>query len=166
MSAFVLGLPEHKLRVISLDVGGGFGSKIFIYPEECVVTWASRALSRPVKWTAERRESFLTDAHGRDHYSDAEMALSEDGRILGLRGKTVANMGAYLSLFAPCIPAYLYGTLLAGAYRTPAIHVDVTAVFTNTTPVDAYRGAGRPQAGYLPERMGGPAAQEPARGPL
>src|SRR5205807_2699409 len=130
MAAFVLGLPEHKLRVISPDVGGGFGSKIFIYPEECVVTWASRALSRPVKWTAERRESFLADAHGRDHYSDAEMALSADGRILGLRVKTVANMGAYLSLFAPCIPTYLYGTLLAGAYQTPTIHVEVTAGFS------------------------------------
>src|SRR5882762_5706288 len=166
MSAFVLGLPEHKLRVISPDVGGGFGSKIFVYPEECVVTWASRALSRPVKWTADRRESFLTDAHGRDHYSDAEMALSEDGRILGLRVKTIANMGAYLSLFAPCIPTYLYGTLLAGAYRTPAIHVDVTAVFTNTTPVDAYRGAGRPEACYLLERMVDLAAQELAMDPL
>src|SRR5712664_2887166 len=166
MAAFVLGMPEHKLRVISPDVGGGFGSKIFVYPEECVVTWASRALSRPVKWTADRRESFLTDAHGRDHYSDAEMALSEDGRILGLRVKTIANMGAYLSLFAPCIPTYLYGTLLAGAYRTPAIHVDVTAVFTNTTPVDAYRGAGRPEACYLVERMVDLAARELAMDPL
>ena len=166
MAAFVLGLPEHKLRVISPDVGGGFGSKIFIYPEECVVTWASRALSRPVKWTAERRESFLTDAHGRDHYSDAEMALSEDGRILGLRVKTVANMGAYLSLFAPCIPTYLYGTLLAGSYQTPTIHVDVTAVFTHTTPVDAYRGAGRPEATYLLERMVDLSANELGMDPL
>ncbi|HZX95129.1 MAG TPA: molybdopterin cofactor-binding domain-containing protein [Myxococcales bacterium] len=153
MAAFVLALPEHKLRVISPDVGGGFGSKIFIYPEECVVTWASRALSRPVKWTSDRREAFLTDAHGRDHYSDAEMAVSADGRILALRVNTIANMGAYLSLFAPAIPTYLYGTLLAGAYQTPAIHVDVTAVFTHTTPVDAYRGAGRPEACYLIERM-------------
>ena len=166
MSAFVLGLPEHKLRVISPDVGGGFGSKIFVYPEECVVTWASKALSRPVKWTAERRESFLTDAHGRDHYSDAEMALSADGKILGLRVKTIANMGAYLSLFAPCIPTYLYGTLLAGAYTTPAIHCDVTAVFTNTTPVDAYRGAGRPEAVYLLERMVDLAAQELGMDPI
>src|SRR5712672_787484 len=166
MAAFVLGIPEHKLRVISPDVGGGFGSKIFVYPEECVVTWASRVLSRPVKWTADRRESFLTDAHGRDHYSDAEMALSEDGRILGLRVKTIANMGAYLSLFAPCVPTYLYGTLLAGAYRTPAIHVEVTAVFTHTTPVDAYRGAGRPEACYLVERMVDLAAQELAMDPL
>src|SRR5436190_6166363 len=166
MSAFVLGLPEHKLRVISPDVGGGFGSKIFVYPEECVVTWASRALSRPVKWTADRRESFLTDAHGRDHYTDAEMALSADGKILGLRVKTIANMGAYLSLFAPAIPTYLYGTLLAGAYQTPAIHCDVTAVFTHTTPVDAYRGAGRPEACYLVERMVDLAAQELGTDPL
>src|SRR5882762_2577943 len=154
MAAFVLGMPEHKLRVISPDVGGGFGSKIFVYPEECVVTWASRALSRPVKWTADRRESFLTDAHGRDHYSDAEMALSADGKILGLRVKTIANMGAYLSLFAPCIPTYLYGTLLAGAYTTPAIHCDVTAVFTNTTPVDAYRGVLPAGADGGPRRAG------------
>src|SRR5438105_7309963 len=166
MSAFVLGLPAHKLRVISPDVGGGFGSKVFVYPEECVVTWASRALSRPVKWTADRREAFLSDAHGRDHYSDAEMALSEDGRILALRVKTIANMGAYLSLFAPAIPTYLYGTLLAGAYQTPAIHVDVTAVFTHTTPVDAYRGAGRPEACYLLERMVDLSARELGMDPL
>jgi len=166
MAAFVLGMPEHKLRVISPDVGGGFGSKIFVYPEECVVTWASRALSRPVKWTAERRESFLTDSHGRDHYSDAEMALSADGRILGLRVKTVANMGAYLSLFAPCVPTYLYATLLAGAYLTPAIHCEVTAAFTNTTPVDAYRGAGRPEACYLVERMVDLSARELGIDPL
>src|SRR3989449_3216955 len=166
MAAFILGIPEHKFRVISPDVGGGFGSKIFVYPEECVVTWASRALSRPVKWTAERRESFLTDAHGRDHYTDAEMALSADGKIVGLRVKTIANMGAYLSLFAPAIPTYLYGTLLAGAYQTPAIHCDVTAVFTHTTPVDAYRGAGRPEACYLVERMVDLAAQELGMDPL
>jgi len=166
MAAFVLGMPEHKLRVISPDVGGGFGSKIFVYPEEVVVTWASRALGKPVKWTAERRESFLTDAHGRDHYSDAEMALSADGRILGLRVKTIANMGAYLSLFAPAIPTYLYGTLLAGAYQTPAIHVEVRAVFTHTTPVDAYRGAGRPEACYLVERMVDLAARELGMDPV
>jgi carbon-monoxide dehydrogenase large subunit len=149
----VLGHAEHKLRVISPDVGGGFGSKIFVYPEECAAVFASRALSRPVKWTADRREAFLTDAHGRDHHSEAEMALSADGKILGLRVKTIANMGAYLSLFAPAVPTYLYGTLLAGSYTTPAIHVEVTGVFTHTTPVDAYRGAGRPEATYLVERM-------------
>jgi carbon-monoxide dehydrogenase large subunit len=166
MAAFVLGMPEHKLRVISPDVGGGFGSKIFVYPEEVVVTWVSRTLGKPVKWTAERRESFLTDAHGRDHFSDAEMALSADGRILGLRVKTIANMGAYLSLFAPAIPTYLYGTLLAGAYQTPAIHVEVSAVFTHTTPVDAYRGAGRPEACYLVERMVDLSAKELGIDPL
>jgi len=166
MAAFVLGIPEHKLRVISPDVGGGFGSKIFIYPEECAVTWASRALSRPVKWTAERRESFLTDSHGRDHHTEAEMALDANGRIRGLRVKTIANLGAHLTLFAPCIPTYLYGTLLAGAYLTPAIHVDVTGVFTHTTPVDAYRGAGRPEATYVVERMVDLAAQELSMDPL
>src|SRR5438309_2148238 len=160
MSAFILGMPEHKLRVISPDVGGGFGSKIFVYPEECVVTWASKALSRPVKWTAERRESFMTDAHGRDHQTDAEMALDADGRILALRVNSTVNLGAYISLFAPSVPTYLYGTLLAGAYTTPAIHVEVTAAFTNTTPVDAYRGAGRPEACYVVERMVDLAARE------
>src|SRR5258708_3678907 len=153
MAAFVLGIPEHKLRVISPDVGGGFGSKIFIYPEECVVTWASRALSRPIKWTCDRREAFLTDAHGRDHHTEAEMALSADGKILAMRVKTIANLGAYLSLFAPSVPTYLYGTLLAGPYTTPAIHVEVTGVFTHTTPVDAYPGAGRPEATYVIERL-------------
>ncbi len=153
MAAFILGMPEHKLRVISPDVGGGFGSKIFIYNEECAAVFATRLLNRPVKWSAERRESFMTDAHGRDHVSDAEVAVDESGKILALRVKTVANMGAYLSLFAPAVPTYLYGTMLSGAYQIPAVHCEVTAVFTNTTPVDAYRGAGRPEACYLVERM-------------
>ena len=153
MAAFVLGMPEHKLRVISPDVGGGFGAKIFIYPEECVAVWASRALSRPVKWTCERREAFMTDSHGRDHVTNAEIALAADGTILALRVDTVANLGAYMTLFAPAVPTYLYGTLLAGTYKTGAIHCKVTGVTTNTTPVDAYRGAGRPEATYLVERM-------------
>ena len=153
MGAFVLGLPEHKFRVISPDVGGGFGSKVFVYTEEVVVAWLARTLERPVKWTAERRESFMTDSHGRDHVTDAEMAFDSNGRIVGLRVKTLANLGAHLTLFAPAIPTYLYGTLLSGQYRIPAIHADVTGVFTNTTPVDAYRGAGRPEACYLLERM-------------
>ena len=153
MGAFVLGIPEHKFRVISPDVGGGFGSKIFIYPEEVTVAWLARTLERPVKWTAERRESFLTDSHGRDHVTDAEMAFDAEGHIVGLRVRTIANLGAHLTLFAPAIPTYLYGTLLSGQYRIPAIHADVTAVFTHTTPVDAYRGAGRPEACYLIERM-------------
>jgi carbon-monoxide dehydrogenase large subunit len=153
MTAFVLGLPEHKVRVISPDVGGGFGSKIFLYNEEVVVTWASRAIKRPVRWTSTRREAYLTDAHGRDHVTTAEIGLSKEGKILGLRVKTAANLGAYLSTFAPAIPTYLYGTLLNGVYEMGAIHCDVTGVFTNTTPVDAYRGAGRPEAAYLIERM-------------
>jgi aerobic carbon-monoxide dehydrogenase large subunit len=153
MGAFVLGLPEHKFRVISPDVGGGFGSKIFIYTEEVVVAWLARTLERPVKWTAERRESFMTDSHGRDHITDAAMAFDASGRIVGLRVNTVANLGAHLTLFAPAVPTYLYGTLLSGQYRIPAIHAEVTAVFTHTTPVDAYRGAGRPEACYLIERM-------------
>src|SRR5262249_20424842 len=160
MAAFVLGIPEHKMRVISPDVGGGFGSKIFVYPEECTLVWASKQLSRPIKWTAQRRESFMSDAHGRDHHTDAEMALSKDGKILGLRVKTNANLGAYLSLFAPAVPTYLYGTLLAGSYTTPAIYCEVTGVFTNTTPVDAYRGAGRPEATYTIERLVDLAARE------
>ncbi|TMA27014.1 MAG: xanthine dehydrogenase family protein molybdopterin-binding subunit [Deltaproteobacteria bacterium] len=153
IGAFVLGIGEHKLRVISPDVGGGFGSKIFVYPEECVVTFASRKLSRPVKWTAERRESFMADAHGRDHVSDAEIAFDENGKIVGLRVKTIANLGAYLSTFAPLIPSYLYGTMLSGVYDIPSIYCEVTGVFTNTAPVDAYRGAGRPEAAFLVERM-------------
>jgi len=153
MTAFVLGIPEHKVRVIAPDVGGGFGSKIFLYNEETVCAWAARRVKRPIRWTAERRESFQTDAHGRDHVTEAEMALGRDGRILALRVRTTANLGAYLSTFAPAVPTYLYGTLLNGVYSIGAIHCEVTGVFTNTTPVDAYRGAGRPEACYVLERM-------------
>src|SRR5438094_1953546 len=153
MCAFVLGIPEHKVRVIAPDVGGGFGSKIFLYNEEVVCSWASRQLKRPVRWTATRREAYLTDAHGRDHVTDAELALDKDGKILGLRVKTTANLGAYLSTFAPAVPTFLYGTLLNGVYTIGAIHCEVTGVFTNTTAVDAYRGAGRPEACYVLERI-------------
>jgi carbon-monoxide dehydrogenase large subunit len=153
MTAFVLGIPEHKVRVIAPDVGGGFGSKIFLYNEETVCTWATKQIKRPIRWTSSRREAFQTDAHGRDHVTDAEVALSRDGKFLGLRVKTTANLGAYLSTFAPAVPTYLYATLLNGVYEWPAIHAEVTGVFTNTTPVDAYRGAGRPEACYLLERM-------------
>jgi carbon-monoxide dehydrogenase large subunit len=153
MAAFVLGIDEHKVRVIAPDVGGGFGSKIFLYNEETVCSWASRKIQRPIRWTATRREAFQTDAHGRDHVTEAALALSKDGKILGLRVKTIANLGAYLSTFAPAVPTYLYGTLLNGVYEIGAIHADVTGVFTSTTPVDAYRGAGRPEAAYLIERM-------------
>ena len=160
MTAFVLGLPEHKVRVVAGDVGGGFGSKIYLYAEDVVVTWASRQLGRPVKWTAERSESYVSDAHGRDHHTIAELALDKDGKFLAMRVQTTANMGAYLSTFASCIPTILYATLLAGQYTTPLIHCEVTAVFTNTAPVDAYRGAGRPEATYVVERLVETAARE------
>ncbi len=160
MAAFVLGIPETKMRVIAPDVGGGFGSKIFVYNEEVVVSWASKVLGRPVKWTAERRESFLNDAHGRDHVTEAEMAFDRDGKITGLRVRTHANLGAYLSTFAPLIPSYLYGPLLSGVYKIPAIFCEVWGMLTNTAPVDAYRGAGRPEATYLLERLMDRAADE------
>ena len=160
MTAFVLGLPEHKVRVIAPDVGGGFGSKIYLYPEETAMVWASKRVNRPIKWAAERSESFLSDAHGRDHVTHAELALDKDGKFLALRVQTTANMGAYLSTFASCIPTILYATLLAGQYTTPAIHCEVIVVFTNTAPVDAYRGAGRPEATYVVERIVHQAAVE------
>ena len=160
MAAFVLAIPETKMRVISPDVGGGFGSKIFVYNEEVVVSWASRTLGRPVKWTAERRESFLNDAHGRDHVTEAAMAFDREGKITGLRVKTHANLGAYLSTFAPLIPSYLYGPLLSGVYKIPAIFCEVWGMLTNTAPVDAYRGAGRPEATYLLERTMDRAARQ------
>jgi carbon-monoxide dehydrogenase large subunit len=165
MAAFVLGIPEHKLRVVAPDVGGGFGSKIYLYAEEAALVWASRRVGRPIKWTAERSESFLTDAHGRDHLTTAELALDADGKFLALRVDTTANMGAYLSTFAPCIPTILHATLLAGQYATANIHCQVRAVFTNTAPVDAYRGAGRPEATYLLERIVERAARELAIDP-
>jgi carbon-monoxide dehydrogenase large subunit len=160
MTAFVLGLPEHKVRVVAPDVGGGFGSKIYLYGEDVVVTWASKQVNRPVKWTAERMESFMSDAHGRDHVTTAELALDKDGKFLAMRVHTTANLGAYLSTFASCIPTILYATLLAGQYATPQIYCEVTAVFTNTAPVDAYRGAGRPEATYVVERLVETAARE------
>ena len=160
MAAFVMGLPESKLRVHAPDVGGGFGSKIYNYAEEVIVTWAAGQLRRPVKWTADRSESFVSDAHGRDHITTVQLALDDQGKFLGLKERTLANMGAYLSTFAPCIPTYLHATLLAGQYSTPVIHCEVKAVFTNTVPVDAYRGAGRPEATFLLERIVQVAADE------
>ena len=153
LAAFNQLAPEHKLRVVGPDVGGGFGAKIFIYAEELVVGWACRKVNRPVKWTADRSEAFMSDAHGRDHVSKAEMALDENGRFLALRVQTTANLGAYLSTFATMVPSYLYAFLLAGQYSTPLIYSEVKAVFTNTAPVDASRGAGRPEATYLVERL-------------
>ena len=160
MCAFVLGIPEHKVRVISPDVGGGFGSKIFHYAEEIICAWATRKINRPIKWTAERSESFISDAHGRDHQTTAEMGFDRDGNIVGLRVSTIANIGAYLSTFAGGVPTWLYGTLLTGQYKNPAVYVHTTGVFTNTTPVDAYRGAGRPEATFVVERLLDLAAKE------
>jgi carbon-monoxide dehydrogenase large subunit len=160
LSAFYNIAPEHKLRVIAPDVGGGFGSKIFIYPEEMVALWASKKVGRPVKWTGDRSEAFLTDAHGRDHITQAELAFDADNKVLGLRVKTHANFGAYMSLFSSSVPTYLYATLLSGQYNIPAIYAEVMGVYTNTTPVDAYRGAGRPEASYLIERLMETAARQ------
>jgi carbon-monoxide dehydrogenase large subunit len=153
ISAFVGMAPEHRLRVIAPDVGGGFGSKIFIYPEEVVCLWAARRIGRPVKWVSGRSEAFMADAHGRDHVTQAEMAFDGDGKISGLRVKTIANLGAYMSTFSSSVPTYLYGTLLSGQYAIPAIYCAVDAVYTNTVPVDAYRGAGRPEATFVVERL-------------
>ncbi|HML10566.1 MAG TPA: xanthine dehydrogenase family protein molybdopterin-binding subunit [Stellaceae bacterium] len=160
MGAFVLHIPEAKLRVVAPDVGGGFGSKIYHYAEEAIVTWVAGKLKRPVKWTAERVESFMSDAHGRDHVTHVELGLDQDNKFVALKVSTLANMGAYLSTFATCIPTYLYATLLAGTYTTPVIYAEVKAVFTHTVPVDAYRGAGRPEATFLLERIVDLAADE------
>ena len=153
LSAFNQLAPEHKLRVVGPDVGGGFGAKIFVYAEELVVGWACRKIKRPVKWNGDRTEAFLADAHGRDHVSTAEMAMDENGKFLAMRVQTQANLGAYLSTFSTMVPSYLYAFLLAGQYSTPLIYSEVKAVFTNTAPVDACRGAGRPEATYLVERL-------------
>jgi aerobic carbon-monoxide dehydrogenase large subunit len=165
ISAFVGMAPEHKLRVIAPDVGGGFGSKIFMYPEEVVALWAARRVGRPIKWTSDRSEAFLADAHGRDHITHAEMAFDADGKILGLRAKTLANIGAYMSTFSSAIPTYMYATLLSGQYAIPQIYCEVDAVYTNTVPVDAYRGAGRPEASFVVERLIEVGARELGRDP-
>ncbi|WP_422371673.1 xanthine dehydrogenase family protein molybdopterin-binding subunit [Hoeflea sp.] len=160
LSAFYNVAPENKLRVIAPDVGGGFGSKIYIYPEEIVCLWASKRTGVPVKWNSDRTEAFLTDAHGRDHVSTIKMAFDADNKITGFKVDTIANLGAYMSLFSSSVPTYLYATLLSGQYAIPAIHANVRTVYTNTVPVDAYRGAGRPEACYLLERVLETAARE------
>jgi aerobic carbon-monoxide dehydrogenase large subunit len=165
LAAFIGLAPEHKLRVIAPDVGGGFGSKIFIYAEEVVCLWASRKVGRPVKWTGDRSEAFLADAHGRDHATTAELALDGEGKILALRAKTKANLGGYLSTFASSVPTYLYAPLLSGQYNIPAIYCEVDGVYTNTAPVDAYRGAGRPEATFVVERLVEVAARQTGRDP-
>ncbi|MEX2642259.1 MAG: xanthine dehydrogenase family protein molybdopterin-binding subunit, partial [Acetobacterales bacterium] len=160
LSKHVLKVDKSQVRVVSPDVGGGFGLKIFLFPEEALTAWTARKGGRPVRWEADRSESFLADTHGRDHRSTVELALRNDGEILGLRVRTLANLGAYLSLFAPAIPTVSGAGMLAGLYRMPAAHVDVRCVLTNTAPVDAYRGAGRPEAAYAIERAIDHAARE------
>jgi carbon-monoxide dehydrogenase large subunit len=160
ISAFIGMAPENKLRVIAPDVGGGFGSKIFIYPEEVVCLWAARRVNRPVKWTSDRSEAFLADAHGRDHVTHAELAFDADGKMTAMKVKTVANLGGYMSTFSSSVPTYLYATLLSGQYAIPNIYCEVDAVYTNTVPVDAYRGAGRPEATFVVERLVEVAARE------
>ena len=152
MAAFMMQIPESKLHVVAPDVGGGFGSKIYIYPEEAVCTWAAKKLRKPVKWTADRTQAFLGDAHGRDHVNKVKLGLDKNNKIVGLRVDTIANLGAYLSAFAMVTPTYLHGTLLSGCYDIPAIYTNVKGVCTTTVCVDAYRGAGRPEATYLLER--------------
>ncbi|PSR35169.1 MAG: carbon monoxide dehydrogenase [Sulfobacillus benefaciens] len=149
----ILGIPEHKLRVVAIDVGGGFGSKIACYPDEVVASWAARKLHRPVKWTETRQENFLITSHGRDHVQEVELAGTRDGQIQAIRVKAYSNLGAYLSTAGPGVPTILFGLIINGAYNIPHASADVYGVVTNTTPVDAYRGAGRPEATYLIERM-------------
>ena len=160
ISAFNAVAPEHKLRVIAPDVGGGFGSKIYPYAEDVVMAWAAKKIERPVKWVAERTESFLSDCHGRDHVTHAELAVKADGSITGLKVETIANIGAYASVFATVTPTYLYAPLVLGLYNIPTAYCNVKAVLTNTAPVDAYRGAGRPEATYMIERLMDKAANE------
>ncbi len=166
MSAFYALAPEHKLRIVAPDVGGGFGVKIFTYSEELVCGWATRKVNRPIKWTADRSEAFLSDAHGRDHVTKAELAMDENGKFLAMRVSTKANMGAYLQLFSTSIPTYFSVFLFAGQYTTPAIYSEVRAVFTNTSPVDASRGAGRPEATFMVERLVDVAAQDMGLDPV
>ena len=160
IAAFMFQIPESKLRVVAPDVGGGFGSKIYVYAEEAVCTWASKKINRPIKWTADRTQAFLSDAHGRDHINNVQLALDDNNKIVGLRVDTICNLGSYLSAFAVSVPTYLHGTLLSGVYDIPAIYTNVKGMATTTAPVDAYRGAGRPEATYLLERTMDAAARE------
>ena len=153
LCSVVTGVPEDKLRVVAPEVGGGFGSKIAAYPADFITVFCAMRLNRPVKWTETRSENYQATTHGRDHVQEVELAAKKDGTILGLRAATWAGMGAYLSTAAPGIPTILHGLMLSGVYNLPAVHEDVHGVYTNTTPVDAYRGAGRPEATFMIERM-------------
>jgi carbon-monoxide dehydrogenase large subunit len=153
LASLVTGISEDKLRVVAPEVGGGFGSKIATFPGEFLAIYCSMKLGRPVKWTETRRENYVATTHGRDHVQDVELAATKDGEILGLRATVWAGMGAYLSTAAPGIPTILHGLMLAGPYKVPALKEDVYGAYTNTTPVEAYRGAGRPEATFMLERM-------------
>jgi carbon-monoxide dehydrogenase large subunit len=166
LMANILGIPEHKLRVVAQDVGGGFGSKIACYPDEVLVSYAARDLGRPVKWTESRSEHFFVTTHGRDHVDEVELAGTQDGRILAIRVRAYANLGAYLSTAGPGVPTILFGLIVNGAYDIPQASSEVYGIFTNTTPVDAYRGAGRPEATYLIERIVDRYAQEIGMDPV
>ncbi len=160
LAAHILHIPEEKVQVITPDVGGAFGMKLFFYSEYAVTVWASRKLGRPIKWIGERSDAFLSDTQGRDHTTTAELAFDGDNKILGMKVKTNANLGAYLSTFGPMIPTMAAVKVLPGVYDIPMIRYNCTGVFTNTTPVDAYRGAGRPEAIYVIERLMDAAARE------
>ncbi|SME97376.1 carbon-monoxide dehydrogenase large subunit [Tistlia consotensis] len=151
--AGILGIDMKQLHLVTPDVGGGFGMKIFSYPEQILCLYASRKLQRPVRWTSERTEAFLSDTQGRDHVTSVEMAMDAEGRFLGMRVSTAANLGAYLSNFAPYIPTGASTQMFSGLYKIPAIYANVRCAFTHTVPVDAYRGAGRPEAAYMMERL-------------
>jgi carbon-monoxide dehydrogenase large subunit len=154
-----LDLPENAVRVIAPDVGGGFGTKGKHYPEEVILAWAARRLERPLKWVSTRSEAFVSDYQARDHVTRAELALDPDGRFLGLRVSTLAAVGAYVSTVGAAVPTSVYTGVLSGPYRIPAIFADVRVLFTNTVPTDAYRGAGRPEACFVLERLVEEAAQ-------
>src|SRR6516162_2216154 len=159
LAELVLKMPKDMLRLITPNVGGGFGMKAFVYPEHALVVWASRKLKRPVKWQEDRSEAFISANQGRDHAARAELALDENGRFLGLRVSILANLGAYLSPFGSFVPTRSTD-LVSGLYAIGAIHINVKGVCTNTVPVCAYRGAGRPEAAYLLERLVDAAARE------
>ena len=156
----IFNLPEDRFRVVTPDVGGGFGTKGFFYPEQALVLFAAREIGRPVRWIGDRTDSFLSDSQGRDHITRAELALDADAKFLAIRVRTLVNLGAYLSNYGAAIPTGEYGSLLAGVYMLPTAHVEVRGVFTNTVQTDAYRGAGRPEAIYVVERLVDAAARQ------
>ena len=153
LSVYTLHIPEHKIRVVSPDVGGGFGVKGNFAVEVSTIAWAAQVLRRPVRWTATRTDTFLSDAQARDHHTHARMGFDGDGRIVAMQVDTLAALGGYLSNFAPSIPGNSYPQTLTGLYRTPNLHLRVRGVYTNTVPVDAYRGSGRPEATWTNERL-------------